>query len=187
MSFSAMLRDDSPVQADPARRHRASRHGARLAATASIRPDHDHPVVVHNISRTGAMFEAQEDLPEEGHVVLDVPGIGAVAASIVWRSANLYACRFDGSVDELAIRNKIASEKVVWGRFAGADHAPRTPPARTLTGPVPTFAPDLLAAPAAARVPDDERWPVPVRVAVIVAAALVCWVIPALLLAWLIG
>lgn len=51
-------------------------------------------VTIHNISAAGLLLETELVLAEGEQLALDLPEAGAVTATVVWRSAQLYGCAF---------------------------------------------------------------------------------------------
>jgi hypothetical protein len=183
MSFSAILHE-----APREEQARSLRHKTRLEGQASLGAGGNRPIVVHNISQTGAMFEAEGPLGDRDRVLLDIGGMGAIAASIVWSGGNLYACQCDQPIAESVIRDTVAREKVVWGRFdapaADSQSAPRLVAAPS--NPVSLTTSALFNHPAPEPTA-DERWPLPGRVAFIIGTALLCWAVPGTVLAWVLS
>lgn len=60
-------------------------------------------VTIHNISADGLLLETGLALAEGEQLALDLPEAGAVIASVVWRSENLYGCAFTQSLTPAAL------------------------------------------------------------------------------------
>lgn len=54
--------------------------------------------LVHNISATGLLIEADADMKPGDRIEIALPHAGATSVSIIWASGSLYGCRFDTPV-----------------------------------------------------------------------------------------
>lgn len=71
------------------------RQTLRLILTASSPGASGRLAVVHNISPTGFLLESASDLESGDTLEVTLPHAGATHAAVVWRSGQLYGCRFD--------------------------------------------------------------------------------------------
>lgn len=60
-------------------------------------------VTIHNISAAGLLLETALVLAEGEQLALDLPEAGAVIATVVWRSENLYGCAFAAPLSAAAL------------------------------------------------------------------------------------
>lgn len=87
---------------------RAVRHSVYLLA--AVRAEDGRPlgeVKIRNISSTGMMAETGLPLRKGDAVEIDLRGIGAVQAVVIWRTLHKVALRFDLPIDPLLTRRKI--------------------------------------------------------------------------------
>jgi hypothetical protein len=178
MSFSALLYDAADQGPLPPKQHRT-----RLDANAIKPGGTTQAVIVHNLSTHGLLAEAYQPLPDDHPVVFDIPGLGPVTARISWRGDNLYGCEFERPLSAAAVQRKVSGEKVVWGAFG-----PRPaqvgdgPSVRGPSAPIPSANAALFGSPSIAFEDVGARWPIQLRVAAITVTALLCWLIPGLVL-----
>ncbi|MEL7199697.1 MAG: helix-turn-helix domain-containing protein [Pseudomonadota bacterium] len=60
-------------------------------------------VTVHNLSVAGLLLETDAELTDGETLSVALPEVGAVLASVVWRSGDLYGCVFDQTLSEAAL------------------------------------------------------------------------------------
>jgi hypothetical protein len=80
-----------------ARRHHLTLSARVSAAGSAIR------VVVHNISATGLLIEADLELEIGDEVEVELPEAGTTRAEVVWRSGNFFGCEFESAVTTAAV------------------------------------------------------------------------------------
>lgn len=77
---------------------------ALFLETSGIMPGRvEANVTIHNLSVGGLLMETDGELEEGEALTLNLPEIGAVTATIVWHSGDLYGCVFDRSLNEVAL------------------------------------------------------------------------------------
>ena len=87
------------------------RRTLRLQSTIS---EGDEDVVIHDMSHTGLLLETTAFLAERQKIDVELPELGLVHATVVWRSGRYVGCRFAKPVSQAAVsaallRNPIAS------------------------------------------------------------------------------
>lgn len=60
-------------------------------------------VLIHNLSASGLLIETQLDLPIGRKLSVELPEVGQVSASVVWRSDQLAGCRFDEPISQAVL------------------------------------------------------------------------------------
>ena len=86
--FLKTIRSDAGHDRAPRRMLHLEARGATAAGEAT-------DVVIHNISLDGLLLESPTALEPGESIVIDLPEAGAVGASVVWTSGDLFGCRFD--------------------------------------------------------------------------------------------
>ena len=78
-------------------------------------------VIIHDMSHTGLLLETDAPLAERQSLDVELPEVGIVRATVVWRSARYVGCRFaqpvsQGAVSAALLRNPIepTSEARAW-------------------------------------------------------------------------
>ncbi|PEQ13056.1 hypothetical protein B2G71_09550 [Novosphingobium sp. PC22D] len=99
MALAGHLEDDTGDADQP----RAPRRVLRLESTGALPSGEIAPVLIHNVSTTGLLFEASIALDIDTVIAVDLPEAGAVGARIVWRSANLFGCRFEQPISDAVL------------------------------------------------------------------------------------
>lgn len=64
---------------------------------------HAATVLIHNLSATGLLVETQLDLPLGRKLSVELPEVGEVSASVVWRGDRLAGCRFDEPISQAVL------------------------------------------------------------------------------------
>jgi hypothetical protein len=80
----------------------ARRHHLTLNARVSA-GGNAAPVVVHNLSATGLLIQADLDLEIGDEVEVELPEAGTTRAEVVWRSGDFFGCEFESSVTTAAV------------------------------------------------------------------------------------
>lgn len=144
---------------------RAEQVGAETAAA----------VVLHDISRTGLLFEADFDLAPDTEIDLDIPGLGILEARTVWGNGHFFGAEFVTPLTPDRLRAALLESKVVWPDFTPAP-VPPIEVLRARRDASPTL-PDV-GAPVPVPVADDPaepKWPLPARMRFIVGTTLLLW------------
>ncbi|HMI19134.1 MAG TPA: PilZ domain-containing protein [Sphingomonas sp.] len=161
MPFSAKLYDD-PTPDLP-----VSRSRTHLAASLS---SHLHHVIIHNLSPEGLLIESRDELEIGAEVTVDISDLGPHAAHVIWRDGVFYDCQFVTPIPAAQVRQKLTSAKVVWAPFASLSDAD------SLTRPY--YVPFPPQTDPSGRTGLSRR----ARLTIILAAASLCWMIPAALI-----
>jgi hypothetical protein len=168
MAFCALMRED------PAGAFSAPRPRTRIETRGSHRQEAVHQVVVHALSLDGLIVESRDSFSEGARVIFEIGEIGECFATILWRDGSLYDCQFERRLDPYKVHRKLLRAPVAWGALgAGSDG--------------PWSARDSAGRPIGARFPEPviDPWSGWVRVTLLVAGAILCWLPPiALLLGW---
>lgn len=88
----------------------------------------DFEMVLHDLSATGFLIEANTPLEVGATIGLNVPGLGPATGEIVWASERFSGGSFRPALPESAIQAALAQSRVVGADFArrtAADRAPR--------------------------------------------------------------
>lgn len=96
MSVLAQLQPITDTSRDRRRERRMLlRLDARVGAAASA-------ALVHDISRTGLLFETPESLSGD-MIQVELPGAPAVQARIVWSQGHFYGCKFEQAIPAASV------------------------------------------------------------------------------------
>ena len=95
----------------------ATRYRLLLPASGEAPASDLAPITIRDLSETGMLFEVGAGFPEAAGVVLDVPGVGAVSADIVWASGRLRGAQFVRPLSAADVRAAWTQSKVVWPQF----------------------------------------------------------------------
>ncbi|KQR80201.1 hypothetical protein ASG07_15520 [Sphingomonas sp. Leaf343] len=115
----------------------------------ALRP---HPVLVHDLSCDGCLIESDTPMMLGATIGIGLPGVGRRDATVVRVEGTLHGCSFAGPLSQSAIDQAFAADPVVLGAFSRlSSHL------------------DLSGEPAV------ERWPAPVRAAIIVGSTVLLW------------
>lgn len=135
----------------------ARRHHLTLSARVSAGGSAAR-VVVHNLSATGLLIEADLGLEIGDEVEVELPEAGTTRAEVVWQSGDFFGCEFESAVSTAAV---------------SAARLRSQPP---LIAPKPATAPPLPAAAEAIAVATDPNALSPrQKLLVIGGLALACW------------
>jgi hypothetical protein len=130
-------------------RNRRSAPRRRLILGA-ILPDTGDEAVIHDLSSTGLLIETKADLATFEQLQLDLPGTGMVVCTVLWNSGRYFGCEFHQPLAKAAIS------------------------AALLRNPIAQSAPELQAEANEAEFTDD-RYPLGVRLRVILGASIALW------------
>jgi hypothetical protein len=97
---------------------RSSTRYRLLLPTVSGATAGDHgPITIRDLSETGMLLEVSAAFPEARGVAIDIPGLGAVSADIVWTSGRLRGAQFVQPLSAADVRAAWTQSKVVWPQF----------------------------------------------------------------------
>ena len=85
------------------RTDRALRRTLYLEARSATAAGDAAEVVIQNISLGGLLLESPTALDPGESLVIDLPEVGPVSASVVWTSGDLFGCRFDEPLPPAAL------------------------------------------------------------------------------------
>jgi hypothetical protein len=88
---------------------------ARRAETAGM------DVTLHDLSQTGLLFESDATLDRYAEIMLDISGIGPVAAFVIWTNGAFYGAEFGKPLNPEHLKAALAASKIVWPHFAEPD------------------------------------------------------------------
>lgn len=142
-------------------------------------------VTLHDLSQSGLLFEAEQGIPGDAEISLDIPGIGPVLARTVWTNGSFYGAQFGKPLTPDRLKAALAASKVVWPAFSApapidieqARSRLGQPDLALAIEQVAFAAPDLSAnssVPATAIV-EEAKLPLPVRIRIIVGLTLTLW------------
>ena len=145
-------------------------------------------VTLHDLSRSGLLFEADATIERDAEIMLDIPGIGPVAARPVWTNGSFYGAEFAKPLTPDHLKAALSESRVVWPQFARSLDVEqitlrRAPPGEEDTQPG-TEAPALdgiedegrNAWSGHAEIADpDPKFSLPVRIRIIVGLTLALW------------
>lgn len=134
------------------------RHNLWLSARVSMRGEAEQ-VLIHNMSKTGLLFEATLGLTLGDQIEIELPEAGTTLAEVVWSSGTYYGCEFLNAVPAAAVS-------------ASRLRSPIPQPATGLRAEAP--APEHYNPPISAVGPGELS--LRQKALVIVSAAAVCWV-----------
>lgn len=148
-------------------------------------------VILHDLSQSGLLFEAEPGIEGDAEIMLHIPGIGPIAARTVWTNGSFYGAQFAKPLTPDRLKAALAQSKVIWPAFAppaplDIEQArsrlaqPESGP-QLETGPVPDL--DLEIGDRAVHVPtkhaeplsEEPKLPLPVRIRIIVGLTIVLW------------
>jgi len=129
----------------------------RRLSLGAVLPKTGDPAVIHDLSTNGILIETKADLATFEQLHLELPEVGAVVATVTWNSGQYFGCEFHAPIPPAAIS------------------------AALLRSPFETLA-DTVERDHERQVP-DERYPLGVRLRVILGSSLALWA----LILWAIG
>lgn len=146
-------------------------------------------VTLHDLSQSGLLFEAEPGIADDAEIMLDIPGVGPVAARTVWTNGSFYGARFARPISPDRLKAALAQSKVIWPTFAPpapldieqARSRLAQPDAELPieTGPRPVLDLDAAGTTVPVRIaePRDEepKLPLPARVRLIVGLTTALW------------
>jgi hypothetical protein len=96
----------------------ARRYRLLLEAETDQAPQLGMPVILHDISLRGLLFEADPVLGTETELTLEVPGVGPLLARTVWTNGSFYGAEFATPLSADRLKAVLAESKVIWPDFA---------------------------------------------------------------------
>ena len=146
-------------------------------------------VILHDLSQSGLLFEAEPGIQSDAEIMLHIPGIGPIAARTVWTNGSFYGAQFATPLTPDRLKAALAQSKVIWPAFAPptpldieqARSRIAQPEAQLETGPAPVL--DLEIGGRDVQVPakhaeplrEEPKLPLPVRIRIIVGLTIVLW------------
>jgi hypothetical protein len=112
----------------------SDRYRLLLEARASEEEHGAIPVLIHDVSRTGLLFETEVVVASDAEIILNIPGLGFTVARIVWSSGSFFGAEFGATLSESALAGVYARSKVVWPEFNPSPEIVRGPPLLSLPG-----------------------------------------------------
>lgn len=96
----------------------SGRYRLLLQARAGAAETAGMAVTLHDLSYTGLLFEADTSIDRYAEIMLDIPGIGPVAAYVVWTNGAFYGAEFAKPLTAEDMKAALAASKIVWPHFA---------------------------------------------------------------------
>jgi transcriptional regulator with XRE-family HTH domain len=82
---------------------RAVRQMLRLEARGLTEAGEHAPVLVHNISADGLLWECKVPLASGERIDIDLPHAGTTSARVMWASGSFFGCQFDAPISSAAM------------------------------------------------------------------------------------
>lgn len=89
-----------PLEAAPQDRRGAPR--LLLSLGTSLGPC-GSSVTIHDLSRSGLLFETSADLSASDSIEVQLPEMGPTRAVVVWREGSLFGCKFENEIPSAAV------------------------------------------------------------------------------------
>lgn len=141
-------------------RNRRASPRRRLSLGATL-PETGDQAVIHDLSTTGILIETKADLATFEQLHLDLPEVGPAVATVMWNSGQYFGCEFHKAIPQAAISAALLRNPI------GAR------PAEAAGAPNPAEEAEF----------QDDRYPLPVRMRVILGSSLLLWA----LILWAVG
>ena len=146
-------------------------------------------VILHDLSQSGLLFEAEPGIQSDAEIMLHIPGIGPIAARTVWTNGSFYGAQFATPLTPDRLKAALAQSKVIWPAFAPptpldieqARSRIAHPEAQLETGPAPVLDLEIggrdvqVSAKHAEPLSEEPKLPLPVRIRIIVGLTIVLW------------
>ena len=146
-------------------------------------------VILHDLSQSGLLFEAEPGIQSDAEIMLHIPGIGPIAARTVWTNGSFYGAQFATPLTPDRLKAALAQSKVIWPAFAPptpldieqARSRIAQPEAQLETGPAPVLDLEIggrdvqVPAKRAEPLSEEPKLPLPVRIRIIVGLTIVLW------------
>jgi transcriptional regulator with XRE-family HTH domain len=88
-----------PLETDGEDARASARRHLHLETVGSGSAGERANVTIHNVSATGLLIETDLALQADEVLLVDLPESGVVEARIVWRSAPMFGCKFNASLE----------------------------------------------------------------------------------------
>jgi hypothetical protein len=75
----------------------------RKLSLGAVLPETGDKAVIHDLSTTGLLIETKADLATFEQLHLDLPETGAVVATVLWNSGHYFGCEFHESIPHAAV------------------------------------------------------------------------------------
>lgn len=150
----------------------AARYRLLIEASADVSDAGTQAVSIHQLSATGFLLEAQDDLPVGTEVDLDIPGAGQAQGEVVWSFGRFAGGQFRSPLTPDTLKAARSGSRVVWPEFVPTSAADR---AAEIVEPATVPHSDETVA--------NDRWPLRKRVQLIVGASMLLWT-PVALAIW---
>jgi hypothetical protein len=135
----------------------------RQLSLGAVLPETGDKAVILDLSTTGMLIETKADLATFEQLHLELPEVGPIVATVMWNSGHYFGCEFHAPIPQAAI-----SAALLQSPF-------------TLTAPAVTPAVEDEDADEAELA--DDRYPLGVRLRVILGLSVVLWA----LILWAVG
>lgn len=134
-----------------------------------------HDITIHDLSRDGFRAESGMELSPGMIVEVDIPGIGARNAQVMWAGHPYAGCAFAEPLLHEQVRTALDASPVVWGPFGKSDG--KAAEARgVVAAPAPV---DATGIGEAADIADEPRLPFSTRMRAIIAINVALWAVVA--------
>lgn len=152
----------------PARLERLESRNRRSAPRrqlilGAVLPKTGDRALIHDLSTTGILIETKADLATFEQIHLDLPEVGATVATVMWNSGQYFGCEFHAPIPQAAISAALL----------------RSPFILTTASATPALEGDEVDEADVA----DDRYPLGVRLRVILGASIALWA----LILWAVG
>jgi len=135
---------------DARNRRTAARRRLTLGAVLSGKGD---KAVIHDLSTTGILIETGADLATFEQVQIDLPEAGSRVATVIWNSGQYFGCEFHEPIPQAAISAALLRNPILASAIPDATAGEESDEAAAV----------------------DDRYPLPVRLRVIIGASLALW------------
>lgn len=166
----------------------SGRYRLLLEARAGEAGAGESPVVLHDLSQDGLLFEAEAGIGNGAEIMLDIPNVGPVAARTVWTNGSFYGAEFATPLTPERLKAALAASVVAWPDFASKPlpdlEEIRSQRARPKADAAQSDDAHGPVAQIAGQEDSYPKLPLPVRIRIIVGLSLALWT-AILGLAWL--
>ena len=146
--------------------YRCARMSERLALgrSSTLRTSGGAPidVIVEDLSVTGCRIRTSLQMQNGEELVIGLPGVGTRAGRVVWSDGTEIGCEFEAPLTAAEVHETRTTETVIQGQFA-------------------TFRRSVVTAPSQS---EENRFSVRYRLASIVSAAIIAWLLIAAAAVW---
>lgn len=109
------------------RRYAARRH---LRLATALGPT-NASAMIHDLSVTGMLLETAEEALIDDLLLVEIPNVGHVPATVVWNSGRFFGCKFDQPISVAAVSSALLQNPVSnpnSGRGVADDETSGSPP-----------------------------------------------------------